>query len=214
MAYTDKEFAQFQEIYQDIKLPFWCQSRPEEIQEERIRKLMDIGCFRMGLGVEHGNENFRKKILNRKNTNSMIVENMKILNKCGMPFSVNNIIGFPTETRKLAMDTIELNRLIDSDNANAYSFSPFHGTPLRKMSEELGYCDKDLIARSVTKPTMLDMPNFPPEQIEGLRRCFVLYIKMPKEYWKQIEKAEQLTPEGDKIWQQLKDECASKYMNF
>ena len=152
MAYTDKEFAQFQEIYQDIKLPFWCQSRPEEIQEERIRKLMDMGCFRIGLGVEHGNEEFRKKILKRKNSNALIVENMKILNKCGIPYSVNNIIGFPTETRELAMDTVELNRQIDSDSANAYTFSPFHGTPLRKMAEEMGFCDKDLIARSIMLP--------------------------------------------------------------
>ena len=214
MAYTNREFAQFQEIYQDIKLPFWCQSRPEEIQEDRIRKLMEMGCFRMGLGVEHGNEDFRKKVLNRKNTNVLIVENMKILNKCGIPFSVNNIIGFPTETRELAMDTIELNRLIDSDNANAYSFSPFHGTPLRKMAEEMGFCDKNLIARSIMRPTVLNMPQFPPEAIEGIRRCFVLYVKMPKSKWPIIKKAESLTSEGDAIFNELRAECHAKYMKY
>ena len=86
------------------------------------------------------------------------------------------------------MDTIELNRSIHADSANAYSFSPFHGTPLRKMAEDMGYCDKNLIARSVTKPTLLNMPQFTPDEIEGLRRCFMLYVKMPKKRWKEIEK--------------------------
>ena len=143
-----------------------------------------------------------------------MIENFKILNKCGLPFSVNNIMGFPTETRELVFDTIEVNRSIDADSANAYSFSPFHGTPLRALAEKHGYIDSKTIARSVTKPTLLNMPQFKPAEIEGLRRCFILYVKMPKSVWPQIRKAESLTPEGDVIWQQLRDECAAKYMNF
>ena len=123
-------------------------------------------------------------------------------------------MGFPTETRELAMDTVRLNSKINADSANAYSFSPFHGTPLRKMSEEMGFCDVNLIARSVMKPTLLKMPQFPPEAIEGLRRCFTLYIKMPKSRWSEIEKAEKLTPEGDKIWNDLRNECLSEYCFF
>jgi hypothetical protein len=62
--------------------------------------------------------------------------------------------------------------------------------------------------------TMLDQPQFPKEEIEGIRRCFVLYVKMPKDRWNDIRKAESLTPEGDKIWLSLKKECGEKYMNF
>jgi hypothetical protein len=175
---------------------------------------MKLGLFRLSSGVEHGNEEFRFRILKRRVSNKTMIENFKILNRCGLLYSVNNIMGFPTETRELAMDTIEINRYIDADNANAYSFSPFHGTPLRKMAEELGYCSPDLIARSVTRPTLLKMPQFPPEAIEGLRRCFILYVKMPKTRWDEIRKAEQLTPEGNRIWSELKDECAKKYLNY
>jgi anaerobic magnesium-protoporphyrin IX monomethyl ester cyclase len=214
MVYTDKDFDRFIEMYSDISLPFWCQSFPTLIKEDRIKRLMKIGLFRLGSGVEHGNEEFRLKVLKRKVSNKAMIEKFKILNKCGLPFSVNNIIGFPTETRELAMDTVEVNRHIGADSVNAYSFSPFHGTPLRKMAEELGYCEPGMIARSATKPTLLNMPQFPPEAIEGLRRCFVLYVKMPKKRWQEIRKAESLTPEGNRIWAQLRDECAEKYMNF
>lgn len=214
MSYNDADFDQFVEMYSDIKLPFWCQAFPETIHENRVRKLMRVGLFRIGSGVEHGNEGFRLKILRRKVKNETMINNFKILNKLGLPYSVNNIVGFPTETRELAMDTVEINRLIDADGSNCYSFSPFHGTPLRKMCEELGYCERDLIARSATKPTLLNMPQFQPEAIEGIRRCFILYVKMPKDRWPEIEKAEKLTPEGDAIWATLRDEVAERYMKF
>ena len=214
MSYKDREFDQFVEMYSDIKLPFWCQAFPETIHEGKVKKLMDVGLFRIGSGIEHGNEDFRLRVLKRKVKNETMIKNFKILNKLGLPYSVNNIVGFPTETREFAMDTIEINRQIDSDGANCYSFSPFHGTPLRKMCEELGYCEPGLIARSATKPTLLNMPQFPPEAIEGIRRCFILYVKMPKDRWPEIEKAEKLTPQGDAIWAALRDEVAEKYMNF
>lgn len=214
MTYNEKQFGEFLDMYSDIKLPFWCQAFPESIKEDRILKLMSVGLFRLGSGVEHGNEEFRSRVLKRRVTNKSMVDHFRILNKCGLPFSVNNIMGFPTETKKLAMDTVEINRLIDSDGTNAYTFSPFHGTPLRKMSEERGFIDSKTIARSATKGSLLKMPQFPAEEIEGLRRCFILYVKMPKSRWKDIEKAEKLTPEGDAIWARLRDECASKYMSF
>jgi len=214
LSYTDKEFDQFCELYKDFQLPFWVQSRPETIVEGRIKRLMNLGMFRMGFGVEHGNEAFRTSVLRRKVSNAAMLKGFKVLNKLGLKFSVNNIMGFPGETRELAMDTVRLNAQISCDSANAYSFSPFHGTPLRELSEKMGYCTNDLIARSVMKPTLLNMPQFPPEAIEGLRRCFILYVKMPKSRWSEIEKAEKLTTEGNEIWENLRKECSEKYFNY
>ena len=207
LSYTDSEFEEFCEMYQDIRLPFWCQSRIETIDEERIVRLMDLGMFRMGFGVEQGNEQFRKNVLRRNVSNQVIVDKLAILSNLDLLFSVNNIVGFPTETRALAMDTVELNRKIRSDSANASVFCPFHGTPLRKLSEDMGYIDKDLIARSVMSDTSLDMPQFRPSEIDGFRRCFTYYIRLPRSRWPDIEKAEKFTPEGDRIWQELHQEC-------
>jgi len=213
-AYSDREFDEFVEMYSEFKIPFWCQTRPETVTYNRVRRLVDIGLFRMALGIEHGNYEFRKRVLCRNVTNEKVLEALNIIGDIGIPFSVNNILGFPYETRELAFDTIELNRPVKADGMNAYSFSPFHGTPLRDIAEREGFVEPGVIARSVTKPTLLKMPQFPPEAIEGLRRCFMLYVKMPKDRWKEIRKAEELTPEGDKVWLDLRDECVKKYMSF
>jgi len=214
LAWSDKEFDEFCEMYSKIRLPFWMQTRPETVSADKFRRLKEVGLLRVAFGLEHGNPIFREKILSRRIENSKVINSLNIVYDLGIPFSVNNIIGFPTETRELAFDTIELNRHIKSDGMNAYSFTPFHGVPLRGMSEVLGYLKPDDIARSIMKPTMLRMPHWSKEEIEGLRRCFVLYVKLPKSRWHEVRPAEALTPEGDKIWEALRNEVLANYMHW
>ncbi len=214
LAWSRREFDQFCDMYEEFKLPFWIQTRAETVTEYKFKRLKEIGLLRVAFGLEHGNEKFRERVLDRKIANRKIIERFKTVTDLGIPISVNNIMGFPTETRELAFDTIELNRQIRSDGVNAYTFTPFHGTPLRDMSEELGFFEKDKLARCINKPTLLNMPQWTQEEIEGLRRCFVLYVKMPKNRWPEIRNAEALTPEGDAIWETLKQECLENFMHY
>lgn len=214
LAWNLKEFDEFCEMYSDYKLPFWIQTRPETVTEYKFKKLAEVGLLRVAFGVEHGNDDFRQRVLARKVKNEVIIENLNLVTSLGIPISVNNIIGFPTETRELAFDTIELNRHFKSDGVNAYNYTAFHGTPLRKLSEDMGHVEKGELARCINHPTMISMPHFTKAQIEGLRRCFVLYVKMPKGRWPEIQKAEALTPEGERIFRELKDECLEKYMYY
>lgn len=214
LAVSDKEFEEFCDMYSDYKLPFWIQTRPETVTRRKFERLKEVGILRVAFGVEHGNPGFREKVLMRKVENDLIVNNLNLLREIGVPFSVNNIMGFPRETRELAFDTIELNRRIKSDGMNAYSFTPFHGTPLRTMAEMLGYVRHGEIARSIMKPTMLRMPQWSKQEIEALRRCFVLYVKLPKSRWPEVKQAEQLTPEGDRIWEQLREETLEHHMQW
>ena len=129
-----------------------------------------------------------------------------------MAFSVNNITGFPTETKKLAFDTIELNRHIKADNANIYGFVPFHGTPLRKMCEDLGLIKPETITKCATNEAPLVMKQYPPHEIAEVRKCFALYVKFPKNRWKDIERAEKNDEQGNKIYEELRAEYLEKYM--
>jgi len=212
LGMSKKEFEEFCEMYKDIKLPFWMQTRPETISDYNIKKLSEVGLHRVSFGIEHGNEEFRRKILDRRWKNKDIIEKLRIPHKYGVHFSCNNITGFPTETKKLAFDTIELNRNIDADNANIYGFVPFHGTPLRKMCEDLGLIKPETITKCATNDAPLVMEQYPPEEIAAIRKCFALYIKFPKNRWKEIEKAEKNDKEGNKIYDNLKEEYLAKYM--
>jgi anaerobic magnesium-protoporphyrin IX monomethyl ester cyclase len=213
LAWSAKQFEEFCEMYQDIGLPFWMQTRPETITDYKIKKLSKVGLHRISFGIEHGNEKFRKKLLDREWKNKDIIEALKIPHRYGIQFSLNNITGFPTETRELAMDTVELNRSLDSDNQNLYAFVPFHGTPLRRLCEEQGLVTPETITRACTDKPMLIMPQYTQQEIEGLIKCFVLYVKFPKTRWPDIEKAESNTPEGNLIYKELKQEYVEKYLS-
>ena len=211
LAMNKRELDEFCEMYSDIKLPFWMQTRPETISHENIKKLSDVGLHRISFGLEHGNEAFRSRMLDRRWKNADIIESLKIPHQYGVQFSVNNITGFPEETRELAMDTVELNRHIGADNANIYSFVPFHGTPLRKVCEDMGLIDPETITKCLTDRPVFEMEQYPVKEIMGLRKCFVLYVSFPKNRWKDIQRAEADTPEGNRIYADLKQEYMDKF---
>ncbi len=212
-AWSEEEFDQFCEMYSDIRLPFWCQTRPETVVEHRIKKLKDVGIHRMGFGIEHGNFQFRKDVVDRRYTNETAIARMRILVEQGVEFSVNNIIGFPGETRALVFDTIELNRHIPSDTMSCSIFVPFHGTRLRELCVQRGYIHPDVICPTNSDDTVLNMP--PPlmnkQEMRGLRRVFAMYVKFPKERWPEIRQAEELTPQGDARWEGLRKEFVDTF---
>src|SRR5260370_39992359 len=102
-----------------------------------------------------------------------MIETFKIDRASGIPFSVNNIMGFQHETAEMAFDTVRLNKVVDSWDRNAYHFSPFHGTPLREECAKLGYVKNEALVQSfVTGDSLLDMPQFPKSRgMSPLKTC-------------------------------------------
>ncbi|NQV00063.1 MAG: B12-binding domain-containing radical SAM protein [Parcubacteria group bacterium] len=208
----DRAIAEFAKEYSSqIGLPFWCQTHVNTITEKRVKLLKDMNCDRMSVGLEHGNEEFRRKMLKKNFTNQQAIEAFNILEKNKIPVTVNNIIGFPDETRELAFDTIRLNRKIKVDSINAFFFVPYSGTPLREYCIDKGYIDQDVRADSLMLNSILHMPQFSAEEIKGLVRTFPLYIKMPESYFKEIELAEKLDAQGDAKFAELREVYTKKY---
>ena len=150
-------------------------------------------------------------MVDRDYTNEDSIAAFRNPTKLDIPFTINNIIGFPDETYELAMDTIEINRHIDSFNLSCATFAPFKGTALRTLAEKKGYVDPEQISPPNSSWSILDMPRFPKEQIYGLQRTFVMYVKFPQRRWPEIKKAEALTPEGDAILGSLREEFLDTY---
>jgi radical SAM superfamily enzyme YgiQ (UPF0313 family) len=192
LAWSPNEFDEFCEMYQDIKIPFWCQTRIETISEYKFRKLKDVGLHRITFGMEHGNEKFRRDVIKRNYSNKDAIELMKIPEELDITFSVNNIIGFPGETRELAFNTIELNRNFKSDDTSCSTLIPFAGTEVRQIAESQNLIKPDKICTigNSTEEGILDMPQWRKKEVAKLRNTFVMYVKFPKNRWPEIKKAE------------------------
>lgn len=205
-ARNDDDIQKFSRQYiSRIGLPFWCQTRIETITEHRMQILRDMNCDRISIGLEHGNEEFRDRLLQKKFTNDQVIRAFQIMEKTGITVTVNNIIGFPDETRELVFDTIRLNRQFKADSINAYFFVPYSGTPLRKYCIEKGYISEDVKTDSIMRRSVLNMPQFPATEIEGLVKTFPLYVKMPESYYSKIKIAEKSDEEGYKAYAELRE---------
>ncbi|MEK7376166.1 MAG: radical SAM protein [Candidatus Margulisiibacteriota bacterium] len=194
-----------------IGLPFWCQSRTETVTEEKISVLKDMGCTDLQFGIEHGNEEFRKRVLNRHQSNGGMLKALKIVEKYGIPYSVNNIIGFPNETRELMFDTIEFNRLINPKTMNCYILTPYSGTPIRDYCVDNGLLDRDAKTEQLLDGADIKNPYVNRNELKGIQRTFSLYARLPKDRWPEIKLAESFDARGETAFEKLTEEFHNKF---
>ena len=182
LARPKKEIFDFCDMYEEFKIPFWFNTRPENCKVRYLKRLKEIGCYRISFGVECGNESFRQKVLLRKPSNPEIIQSFKVIAESKIPFSINLIIGFPGETKELVMETVSLVKKIQGyDTLTASIFTPYRGTVLQKIAVKNGWLEKDHITIHTTSSTVLKMP--PPylskDEIDTLMKMLPLYVYFP-----------------------------------
>lgn len=208
---SDEAFDKFAQRYiEEINLPFWCQTRLDTFTEFKTKRLEEMGCKAISVGLEHGNEDFRRSILNKSISNEQILKAFRIIAKHNIVITVNNIVGFPDETRELVFDTIELNREINSimqgkTTINSFIFVPYTGTPLRKLCIEKGYLKDEYVTSTSAfyKKSVLRMPSISAEEILSLEKTLLFYIKLPKTYYPEIKIAERNDAQGNEMLKKL-----------
>ncbi len=206
---TDKEFEMFIKEYEKIRIPFWIQTRVETITKERLEKLKNVGMKWLSIGLEHGNEEFRKRVLKRNYSNECFITKMDVLRELNIGASINNIIGFPGETREHIFDAIRVNRQLWMKNqkleSNIFILAPYRGCELYEICKKEGLMDHiDYLSTDVIDgKSMLSFPEKHQEDLKGLLRTFNLYIKLPEKFYNQIRIAERSDPEGDRMLRKL-----------
>jgi len=208
----EENFDEFIERYKAISVPFWFNTRIETVTKEKLKKLKTINCGRISIGLESGSENVRKKLLKRFYSNDYFVEKFKVLSDSGIPVSVNNIIGFPDETREEIFDTIELNRRVKAESFGAYIFQPFQGTYLRDYCAERGYIPESYISGDSHMDSRPEISAIPEEEVIGLQRTFALYVTLPESYYADIKKAEKFDEAGNEKFKELAELYYQKYV--
>ncbi|MBT4890143.1 MAG: B12-binding domain-containing radical SAM protein [Rhodospirillales bacterium] len=203
LAMSKKMRAEFYEKYSKIKKPFWFNTRPETIKSDDIQALEEIGCHRISIGLETGNSEFRERMLQRKYSNENAIQAAQMIIDSKIELSVNNMIGFPDETRKMIFETIEVNRQFTADSHTVSVFQPFRGTGLFNYSVEKGYFDGADVCPDSFSESCLKMPSMTQQDIEGLYRTFNLYRTLDKKYWPDIQRAELNDEEGSRLFREL-----------
>jgi len=181
----------FCELYKkNIALPFYMETRPETIREDKIKMLVDAGLNCISMGIESGSPFIREEVLNRRISNELMVKAFLTVKKTGVRVTTNNIIGIPFETRENIFETIEINRKIKVTSATVKFLYPYQGTKIYEICKEKGYIRDDIEVSGYQMGSILKLPQITSEELEGLHRTFQLYCFLPKIFFPIIRIAE------------------------
>ena len=173
---------------EEIGYPFELNTRVEHLTPEMLQSLKDAGCYRVAMGIEQGDEKFRREILNRRMSNEKIEAAFELTKKAGIRTKSFNIVGFPFETYDIHMETVKINRKVQPSSLVVYVFEPYPGTPLYDMCIKNHFIeedsqDMDFISRT---DTTLNMPGFTRKQILKCYRNFAWRVYRGKSYKKAL----------------------------
>jgi len=171
---------------EEIKVPYECLIRADEVNEQVIKNLKQSGCVYVQFGIESGNERIRKEILNKHITDEQIINTGRLLKKYGIAFGANNMVGLPTETINDIYKTMELNSLIKVDIPIGSILQPFPKTKILSYIQE-----HDLIEDGVDINTLNDdlfsnwdinisvIKSDCKNEMFNLHKFFYVYVKYP-----------------------------------
>jgi len=154
-----KEFCE--EYKKSVKLPFICNVRPETANLERLGIIRDAGCETISIGVEAGDENIRRAVLNRRMTDKQIIDAFRNAKKLRLKTKSYNMVGLPHETRASLLKTILLNFRLAPTAVQTTVYYPFKGTKLGDECYEKGWVDMDRKKRLklLANDSILNLPS-------------------------------------------------------
>lgn len=142
-TYDKKWLNLFLPLYKkEINKPFFCDIHPLCIDEDIVKKLKDARCQCVNLGIQTIDENKRKNIFNRQESNKQIKETISLIKKYRIGLYAHIIYDIPNET-----DQDILNNAIFLNQNKPDIIVPF----------SLTYYPKTKITKTAAKNSILDI---------------------------------------------------------
>jgi anaerobic magnesium-protoporphyrin IX monomethyl ester cyclase len=191
----------------EVGIPCVIEINANNMTPEKVSAIKLMGCVSVSMGVENGNEEYRKKILNRfVPSNKQIILACKELRKAKIKSVGYNIMGTPYQTRENVFETIELNRQAKFDMAGIGFFQPYKGTHLREVCITEGYItgEEDQVANT-REDSIMKLPTLSQEEMKGLIKTFNIYHKSPKWLYPVIRFCEKDKPFNNSILRVIRE---------
>ena len=190
LTYDKRWLIPFCERYkEEIDLPFTINGVVNEIDEEVCKALASTKkCYLIRFGLETGNEKFRLGVLNRINTNDQYHKATSLMQKYGLRYSMQFMLGLPGETLDMAFETLNMAAGISTKSSvHAVNvFKPYPTMDITEYGTNMGVYDRSLFT-DLNSPIGSNRSNIyhnfrrdeDGRMIENLSRFAHLYIRQP-----------------------------------
>lgn len=138
---SDKRTTELRDHLHDVKIPFIFMERPELIRENRVRDLKEAGAYSCSIGIESGDEQFRREILKRNMPDEKIINSYKMMDEYGIRTHAFVMMGMPKQSETVMRESIRLLQTIQPSSAQATTFYPLPATELYGRVLEMGLFD-------------------------------------------------------------------------
>ena len=168
---TNKEFLEeFSELYRTrVNLPFFISAAIEQLDTNTLQLLVMAGCAGISLGIETGNEVFRKRLCNKNVGNENVLTAVSMARDMGIKMYTHNMVGLPLETDDLSQETSDLNQKISPERLSVSVYFPIPATPFYNYSRDKGYFSgRDPLAIALDE-SILDLPDL---TADGVKKSY------------------------------------------
>lgn len=174
----------------DLSIRFPNGLRADYVDEDLISKMKRAGVYQISIGVETASPRIMKKI--RKVLNlKKVEETVELALRHGLTVRGFFMIGFPGETKKEIMQTIEYAKNLDIHFASISIVTPYPGTELYEIAANGGYIkDRDYSGYFFAKAS-IETNEFTREELEEIKR------RAEKEFYNHPRRKEVLLPTAE-----------------
>jgi anaerobic magnesium-protoporphyrin IX monomethyl ester cyclase len=172
----DREwFFSFIELYKErVALPFTCRYRHNLVRRDVLEALKEAGCYLVHFGLESGNEELRRTVINRQMSDAQIEEAHRLCRDVGLPTLTYNMVGLPHEDKAKFLDTVKMNARVRPNRIVLSVFYPYPHTALHDLCER-----EELLAPAFDyeSESYLVQEGFPEAQVRFCQAYFVPAIR-------------------------------------
>jgi len=175
---------EFAEKYpKEIGLPFFCNVRPETVNEKTGFLLKKMNCTHVAMGIECGNNEVARKILKRNTTNERIIEAFKILRKNNVKVISQNLVGLPIpNATEVDYDTLDFNIKLRPYFAWSSILYPYPGTEIGTYAVRFGYFDGNFEKTTISNKTGSNLKFSAKKEkrkIDNFHKLFSVIVQFP-----------------------------------
>ena len=100
---------------------------------EMFQHMADAGFEKLGISVEHGDQEFLDKTIGKRLDLNEVVKSIDLAHKAGIMVHTNFMMGFPFETKEHRNKTINFAKTLKSDSFSISLVAPLPGTKLYEL---------------------------------------------------------------------------------
>ena len=154
-------------IDRKMKIRWNCETRVDMVTKELLAKMKQAGCTDVWFGVESGSQRVLAA-MDKGILTEQTVKAFKWAREVGLMTVANVILGFPTETRETAWETVKFVESLNPDDVGYYIATPYPGTPMYEQVKENGALKITDFDKYDTATPTFEIPNLSWEELRDI----------------------------------------------